>query len=480
MKKKIDLKKRISSIMQIVKDSNISIVWWGLLFIIVIFLCYTNIYNDILVTAKASYNMWDYIFSGRIGEWALRPLIVPGKYYTIEQSGRYPFVAQFTMSIWMFPMWVFGKIIGHSVYNTVASMIWLKTWILLSYILSGIMVYKIVKNFRSSAEAIRASFIFYSSVMILLSTFIVSQIEIFTCLLVLCGIDAWIEKRRKSFLCFFMLAVGMKYFALLTFIPLLLTDEKRIKNILLYSGIVSLPVLEILFPKVGGGGNAPAYASRFFYAIFNLGPSVLYPFIFTVLIVIILAYLHDSKKHSDDLFFVIICEVVIWGAFCLFLNPNPYWCVLITPFLCLAIGMSDYKKNEMLVLEMMFTCFLSFVHICMFYPVYDARTELEMGIIPFLLGINVMPVDTNQIYMSTFDFFSSFIIEIETVKALSYNVALVCFFVFVYLVWNNYSGKKILKKNIEKKDDCKLCILRLIISIIVGLLPIASFIYFYV
>ena len=133
-------------------------------------LCFTHIYNDILIVAKSSHNMWDYFFSGRLLEYYNIQPMIPGKYYIVEQSGLYPIVPQVILSIWEFPVWLIGKICGNSIYNTIGSYCWLKLLLLVFYYLCGQKIYIIVKKICNENEGFKASLYFYSSAIVLLNT----------------------------------------------------------------------------------------------------------------------------------------------------------------------------------------------------------------------------------------------------------------------------------------------------------------------
>lgn len=463
---RVFLKKRKDCFAEIIRESSIPNVWWILLFLMVTFLCCTHIYNDILVTAKASHNFWDYIFSGKIGCYYNTPILTPGKYYIVEQSGKYPIVSKMVMLIWMFPVWTIGKIVGCNIYNTAGALIWLKMWLLLSYFISGIKVYDIIQRFRSKTCAANAAFVFYSCVIVFLNTFIVSQIEIFTCLMMLYGIEGWLDNNKKRFLVFFVLAVGMKYFALLAFMPLLLVKEKNIYKIIVYTCVASISLLEvILLPKTGGGHNVSKMLPMFLSK----------PFIVTIIIALIFAYFYKSKSADLDFKYVIFSEVIIWGAFCLLAGIFPYWSVLLVPFLSLAIGISIYEKNVLVIMETFVTGLLSYKFFCKYYWVYDARTELEMGVVPWLFGLSIEPTGKELGYHSTLDLLSIFKLGRESIIALSDDISLACMVAFIYILWQNYKNDSM---QIEDEQSIPY-VFRFLVNSIVGLLPVIAFLRFY-
>ncbi len=131
-------------------DCRILNPFFGFYWLAWLFFYVLRIYNDILVVGKCSYDVWDYIFSGRLLEfYATRQHSEPGVFYVYKQRGFYSVIAQYILALWQLPVWLIGKITGKYLYNSIGSMAWLKSLLLLCYFFSGYKIYRIVNKIKN-------------------------------------------------------------------------------------------------------------------------------------------------------------------------------------------------------------------------------------------------------------------------------------------------------------------------------------------
>ena len=186
------MRNHLKEIISKLSSLHIKPIFWIILVCIAFLICFTHIYNDILAVGKCSYDIWDYIFSGRLLEfYSTRQHSEPVLFYVYKQRGFYPVIAQYILALWQLPVWLIGRISGEYLFNSIGSMVWLKGLLLLCYIFSGYKVYRIVRKIKNDEGiAIYAMWFFLSSSIIFLNTFVASQIEIITVAFMLVGIEA--------------------------------------------------------------------------------------------------------------------------------------------------------------------------------------------------------------------------------------------------------------------------------------------------
>lgn len=85
--------------------------------------------------------------------------------------------------------------------------------------------------------------LFATSPFVIFAVFIFSQYDIISVYFVLLGLVAYFQRRFLKFVFWFSLAISLKYFAIIIFVPLLLMIEKRIKYLVIYFLAALVPTL---------------------------------------------------------------------------------------------------------------------------------------------------------------------------------------------------------------------------------------------
>jgi uncharacterized membrane protein len=91
---------------------------------------------------------------------------------------------------------------------------------------------KVISNNSTKAKWLSA--IFASSPIAVFAVFIFGQYDIIGIFFTMLGFYYYVKDNRLRFSLFFSLAISVKYFALIPFLPLLLLKEKRILPLLKY------------------------------------------------------------------------------------------------------------------------------------------------------------------------------------------------------------------------------------------------------
>lgn len=447
---------------------------WFACFIIVLILLINHMYNDILITAKQGVNLWNVLISGRIGNfYELSIMKLSSSYYSAEQGAGYPFLTYVIMAIWNFPIWIVGKVARKVVVETFFAKVWIKMMLLLAYLLSVDLIYRIIRKINENKkDAILGAFFFASSLLIFMDTFVVSQIDILGVFFTLAGVYFWLEDKEGLFLLSFAIGIGIKYFPLLAFVTLIVNKNKNILSIIWRTAVVLAPSLffQLIF---GGSGNVSSMIDVFFATAFQMGVGMFLPFLFTVVFVVVANYLYKSKGDKRNVFFVIISLLLVYMSMRLFVNILPYWGIYIVPFLSLASMMTPTKRKEYLILETVLCAGTTFLDMIRFSWVYDGRLIRDMGLALKFFGLADKP--GRSCWEAPNHLFTIIGVNSDYIKVIVYTIVLVCATFIVF-----YCSQTIFKEYIEEnqikhsEDDTMInrwFTTRFVANALVGLFP---------
>lgn len=340
-----------------------------------LFLFYCFIYNDILETMRVGINFWYDLFEGRIqyfyaGRWEMTPFA----YMKVVQA-VYDFPIYIVFAIWNFPLWIAERFFGVDVLNSVICLMWGKTLLLIASVLITKAVYRLCVTAELSKErAVLVAILFLTSNFFMTSIIMMCAYDIVALYFAIEGINYYFKNDMKKFLIFFMLAIPLKFFALLIFVPLLLLKEKRIPYIIGYVFMSILPILvfRVILPCQAIYGEPETVAFSFFnifkatnlsnlaflYVVAYEQPAALsrmFPPIVLWIILFLLCYF--MKPETED-------SMRKWGIYSCFLTyailfttcmSHPYWLLIMVPFVAIIMGQNYKYLYVNLVLETVFT-----------------------------------------------------------------------------------------------------------------------------
>ena len=369
-----------------VKKMNLKMIWddkskrgkvvtAAVILAISLFFFYCFIYNDILETMRVGISFWYDLFEGRIhyfyaGRWEMNPFA-----YTKIVQAVYDFPIYIVFAVWNFPLWIAEKFFGVDVFNSVLCLMWGKTLLLLSSVMIARAVYQLCITLKLTKErSALAVMLFLTSNFFMTSVIMMCAYDIVALYFAIVGINYFYKNDMKKFTICFMLAIPLKFFALLIFIPLLLLKEKRIPHIIGYVFMSILPILvfRILLPCQAMYGETETVAFNIFnmfkatnlsnlaflYVVTYEQPAALsrmYIPVFLWIILFLICYFIELKTEDD---------MRKWGIYVCFLTyailfatcmSHPYWLLIMVPFAAVIMA-QNYKYFYInLVLETVFT-----------------------------------------------------------------------------------------------------------------------------
>ena len=357
------------------KTERKTLIFSGSCLAVSLILFYCFIYNDILETMRVGISFWDDLFGGRIryfyaGRWEMTPFA-----YTKTVQAVYDFPIYIVFSIWNFPLWIAERFFGVNVFESVLCLMWGKTLLLIASLLVTRAIYRLCITLDMKKEkATLVCVLFLTSNFFMTSIIMMCAYDIIALYFAIEGINCYFKDNQKGFLICFMMAIPLKFFALLLFIPLLLLKEKRIPHIIgyLFMSVVPILIFRLLMPcrAVYGEPETVAFHIKhmlestelsnlaFLYAVAYEQPAVLsriYPSIFTWITIFLLCYfLKPDSEEKMKRWGIYVCFITYAS---LFVNcmSHPYWLLIMVPMVVIIMGQNEKYLYVNLVLETVFT-----------------------------------------------------------------------------------------------------------------------------
>ncbi|MCH5248879.1 MAG: hypothetical protein J1E98_03055 [Lachnospiraceae bacterium] len=469
---------------------------WIFLIGVVLILASLYLYEDITVTSAKGFTVWSCLFEGKLNSFYnyLYPGVENSYIPNGVSSGAYDFCIYIIFALYNFPMWVWEKFTGYSVFMFFPTRLYVKGIVWLFTAISGYVLHKIALCCgvnRNSAKW--CVFLFLSSGFFFYSEVVIGGYDIISVSFTLLGIYGFLVKNHKCFLISFAIAIASKLFALWIFIPLLLLREKRIRYLFLnILGAVSLIVIPKLYfavsngqsaaevlPAESGGASIIAHSNlvneflfpqaEFRQALIKLHDM---PLIFVGMFIIwILCYFCNRELSCKQIIY--LCTVVM-SVFVLTSKIHPYWIILLTPYIILTMSfdLHDFDKNAILEILM------AFGYVCRMSILWPSCSNLNL--IYYMLQPDELLSDKGigaghryglNVVLDKLSEMSG--ISLENISSLFGALFVAALLVFLY---QNFPKEKEDSTEIDYSKVRLYTYLRIVVSVCIGLLPVGGYI----
>lgn len=333
-------------------------------------LFYSYIYNDILETTRMGIRFWEDLFDGRIRYFYNEFVTMDPVAYAKNVQGVYDFPIYILFAVWDFPLYLISRFTTVDVFQCLSCMLWIKTMLLVFSYLFASALYRLARTIGLTEEnALLACILFYSSNLFMTSIVILSAYDITALYFTILGVNCWIKNDHRGFILNFMLAIPLKLFALLIFLPLLLLCQKNIWKIIGSCILSVLPILifRILIPCSGNGvglrltdmlHSTDLSNLALLYAITYHADMVLGEIYYSVaglgILMAVCYFIHLETQQ----------QIIEWGIYVCFVSyavlfmtcvSHPYWIIILTPFTVLLMTINRRYLHINLILDMLGT-----------------------------------------------------------------------------------------------------------------------------
>lgn len=364
-------------------------------------------YFDCVDAVKNSVNLWHALFDGQpfnFYQYTRMPehLQTFNSFSGLHGGASYNYFAYLVFAIWNLPLYLLERFASVPLFQTAWPVMYAKLGLLLVSCANAFELRSIAKEAGvSEKKADWLPLAYLSSSLFFSCTMAVGQLEVFTIFFMLHGFKAYV-KHDWRYCLWFSLAVPFKYFALFTFIPLLLLEEKKIGKLAAKLMLVLLPTLalKLLFwtdehALVGVLSNYQGTVSSIGTAVLSqginqagtsiqLGGFTIHLFALVYLVLCVICYQHKANnplhRAAKGGYFCMCGNL----AFLLCFRPmHPYWAVLLMPFLLLTCTLCSRDLKKSLWLETAASTFLVLWQLLAYDWVFG---YYAMKNNPFLLG----------------------------------------------------------------------------------------------
>ncbi|MCR5062497.1 MAG: hypothetical protein K6A89_04370 [Treponema sp.] len=370
----------------------------------------SQLYDDIVVTTRDGLNLFYYGI-----DW-------------FNHSMGYPFPIYIFFAIWNLPILLLAKLTSFTLvtYSNPLPWIWAKGICLLFVLIDARLIYRLCKEMKLSEDrAGWASIIFMTSMTTIVPAFVIGQYECIPLCFILLGITAYIKNDMKKFFIYFSIAIVLKYFALIIFIPLILLKEKNVlkifgKILIGLSVSVFFALLGILLSRISNAINSAASAEGANVIIESVSGNISFlqdknsvevssqlanhifdyftehtiagssAFILFYMISCIYIWLHDFSSYEFSKLTIYVCAFIYIGMFICGRLGFYYWMILTVPFISILIVLSSKPLLLLFLTTVAQTCAVIGTAISIPW-FFSPKNAFQLGLIPLIYN-NPTPV----------------------------------------------------------------------------------------
>lgn len=370
---------------------------WIIAILIGIIMMFMFTYIDFKSLTVWSTNIWDCVAQGDITEYYSYTAL--NKYNVHHQYVSGTLYSLILWALWNIPIWGIQYFSGKSIVKSAFLLIWSKLFLVLILGITLFITYKICKElFKDKKRSLWITFLSLTFVYTYIGVFYAGQNDIMICLFATLGLYYLIKEKNIWFYVFSALAISIKYFYLIPYIPLILLTEKKIWKIILKLGVGVAPIaiFKVLVK------NFPMYAvsevanhsdrilKGFLSSGIKAANGVTISFFIVVFIVIcFMAYMSKPKTKESKNNYIFYFAVAPIVAMLMFSTSYEFYRpILLMPALMILYGFKPqlFRVNVILDTVAFGTCFMS----ATIHSKYIFNSEYSMSgsVINKILDIN--------------------------------------------------------------------------------------------
>lgn len=382
------MKNRIHNAIEKYNNSPINKADWVILLLIGVFLYATVFYADLIIIHDHSITFLDSLFSGDIANFYANSMERP----SYEFGAVYYWIPYLIQGIWDLPIYILHKAIGFGTHG-VKVYLWIKLGICLVLLLTTWLIGKILEEHEVDRTRCRfAQFMFLSSLLVMLPTVAIAQIDINAIFLMLLGIREYAQKDKITwkFLLLFSLAAALKTFALFLFLPLVFLKEKRTLYVIwdIFVGLWGILICVIPYAWREDYKQSTAVLNdvmivRLFQTQFPGGNTDIPIFTALVIAMCIWCYLKKVEGKRETFVYALWIALFVFASFFVFVFAHPYWIVLIAPFMIMILTLNGESRKVNMLLETILSVAIMFVYHTKF-GVFMTETCIKLMVLPKL------------------------------------------------------------------------------------------------
>lgn len=281
---------------------------------------------------------------------------------TVLTGNDYLVPIYLVFAIWMAPIYLVGLSTTPFNYSflqlNVFELYWAKLGLILLLIICAQVLRKIVAEIAPQdgmSKKLDPSWLFMFSPVALFTVVVMGQYDIIGLTLTAFGIYSWQQKKFRSFIVLFAIAITIKYIALLVFVPLLLIQSKRWTHIA-GSFAAGITPLLVLFSAYSTNEAFVMNVLKVPLRLLDWGTEARALDISLRLLVLVWAlaitfFLHRifHKRTVDKFTFAVKTIVILLSIFFTVIRWNPQWLLVLIFFLVIIQSINARSKTLILL-----------------------------------------------------------------------------------------------------------------------------------
>ncbi len=191
-----------------------------------------TVWSTNILDCIAKGDITDYYSYTALNEYNLQHQYVSGTLYSL-----------ILWAIWNIPIWGIQYFAGKSIIKNAILLIWSKLFLVLALGITLFITYKICKElFKDNKKSLWITFLSATFIYTYIGVFYAGQNDIIICMFAVMGLYYLIKGKNIWFYILSSIAISIKYFYLIPYIPIILLTEKKIWKIILKLGIGVAPI----------------------------------------------------------------------------------------------------------------------------------------------------------------------------------------------------------------------------------------------
>ncbi len=305
-------------------------------------------YTDFAITTRNGINVWESIFQGRFFQYYTMNLhldIADGRFG--NYSAMYNIAMYLLFAIWDLPLWIIEKLCGIDTLMYWEGLLYAKCILLPILLWTIAQIKDVCGELGYTARQTSLAWIFFVTSLSFFTCVVeVGQYDLIAIGLMMRGIKYYIRKDERRFILWFGVAFLFKLFALLPFFALLIYREKRLLAVIwktlatmvlyaLTDGIFYITDFAAKAEMLGSTASLAQYLST---KPFLSSLMYFYLGIFLILLVYCFCYFfrHEGDEEEQKMYAIYV-PFLVFAAFFVGCYANPYWILLMEPFVCILL-----------------------------------------------------------------------------------------------------------------------------------------------
>ena len=315
--------------------------------------CLFNQGADMFLTIKHAHLLTSCISHGDIGEFYKQSLVSAVESGVITDACNYNIVLYLILAVIMLPISIIQHV-GAYTFTDIQEVTYFNIIVSVAVVYVAYELNRLMLDLKLKEETAKTTaYLYLTSLMVLMASVGFSQMDVFYLIFVVWGLRAYVKKKYIRFSLLFSVAIMLKSFPILFFVPMILLVEKRMLHIIKHM-VIALGAT-LLYGVVYSKDLGYQFSKEVLGEIYNFKNRLVsggfetelgFLSVFILILVITCLWSFDKKiEEKDNWKYMIIFPNIILGAFLVLVGWHPQWMLIATPFIAMACALCREERS---------------------------------------------------------------------------------------------------------------------------------------